>query len=79
MKAVLFIVAAVVLIEIFVISSRDAPKLAAAKPVVIYRAVPAPAKVDRQVAADLRYLSDVAERNEFRRRWKQTYGTECPQ
>jgi hypothetical protein len=72
--------AAFVLFLIVMICRQETPQPAPqAKPVVVYRTVERPAKIDRQSAADLEYLSDVAEKNEFRRRWKQVYGTECPQ
>lgn len=66
---------------VIMIARQDtpAPQPQQAKPVVIYRTVERPAAIDRESAANLKYLSDVAERNEFRRRWRQTYGTTCPQ
>ena len=45
------------------------------KPVVIYRTVPAPRS---QADVNLKYLADVAERKELRRRYKITYGEDCP-
>ncbi len=76
----LIIMAAFVLFLIVMICRQETPQpVRQTKPVVVYRTVERPAKIDRQSAADLKYLSDVAERNEFRRRWKQVYGTECPQ
>lgn len=78
MKLFLVTLAVVVVLGILMFSQRG-PSRPAPAPVVIYRAVPQPAAVDATTAANLQYLSDVAERNEFRRRWKQTYGTECPQ
>ena len=53
--------------------NKPAPK--PQKPVVIYRTVPAPRS---QVDANLDYLARVAERKEVRRRYKITYGEECP-
>jgi hypothetical protein len=76
----LIIMAAFVLFLIVMICRQSTPQpTPQAKPVVVYRTVERPAKIDRQSAADLKYLSDVAERREFRKKWKQVYGTECPQ
>jgi hypothetical protein len=44
----------------------------------VYRTVERPAKIDRQSAADLKYLSDVAERQEFRKKYEVIYGKKCP-
>jgi len=57
------------------ISQPNKPAAKPQKPVVIYRTVPAPRS---QVDANLDYLARVAERKEVRRRYKITYGEDCP-
>jgi len=57
------------------ISQPNKPAPKSQKPVVIYRTVPAPRS---QADVNLKYLADVAERREFRRRYRITYGEECP-
>jgi hypothetical protein len=76
----LIIMAAFVLFLIVMICRQSTPQpTPQAKPVVVYRTVERPAKIDRQSAADLKYLSDVAERQEFRRKYEVIYGKKCPQ
>ena len=58
-----------------IIKDSNKPAAKPRKPVVIYRTVPAPRS---QVDVNLKYLADVAERKEFRRRYKMTYNEECP-
>ena len=69
----ILVVGALLAINHFQESRKSAPK--PQKPVVIYRTVPAPRS---QADANLDYLARVAERKEFRRRYKMTYGENCP-
>ena len=69
----ILVVGALLAINHFQESRKSAPK--PQKPVVIYRTVPAPRS---QADVNLKYLADVAERKEFRRRYKMTYNEECP-
>ena len=69
----ILVVGALLAINHYQEARKSAPKQQ--KPVVIYRTVPAPRS---QVDANLDYLARVAERKEVRRRYKITYGEECP-
>ena len=69
----ILVVGALLAINHYQEARKSAPK--PQKPVVIYRTVPAPRS---QVDVNLDYLARVAERKEFRRRYKMTYGEDCP-
>ena len=71
----LFICVVAVLLVLAHLKEPNKPAAKPQKPVVIYRTVPAPRS---QVDANLDYLARVAERKEFRRRYKMTYGEACP-
>ena len=58
-----------------IIKDSNKPAAKPRKPVVIYRQAPAPRS---RADVNLKYLADVAERKEFRRRYKMTYNEECP-
>jgi len=69
----ILVVGALLAINHYQEARKSAPK--PQKPVVIYRTVPAPGHKSN---VNLDYLARVAERKEFRRRYKMTYGEACP-
>lgn len=78
MKLFLVTLAVLAVLGILMFSQRGPSRPAPAAPVVVYRTVERQAAVDAAAAANLKYLSDVAERQEFRRRYEITYGEKCP-